>query len=233
MNNINPALPQNHSTEPLMPVNKISSQPSVAPIQSTMTPNQPTVLTEQPHINKVKNVGNGSNKLWLIFLILIAMIIGFWIGYFTNEYFFKNAQTKIERPLPAISNQGNIVPTMEPEPVFVEKGYINFRGVENYINDGLNFTSDHQCVEDEIVTLSSIEDDAITIKINQSVLQEDTGEYVEELADYQVRNQECTPVKTTCADLNVERCFSLENIDGVFNLDYSFKESSAVPPMEE
>lgn len=230
MNNVNPVPPQNNpvpaqnNPEPLIP--RSDNNPF---LQRTQAP----VISEQIKTNKVKNSSEVSNKLWIIFLVLFSIIIGFWIGYFTNDYFYQSAQDKCAVPTPPISNQVEFLPSPTPEPIMIEKNYINFRGVESYINDGLDFSSEQQCVENEIVTLTAIEDDFITIKINQWTVSEDSGESVAQLIDFQVRNQECLPVKSLCSDISIERCFSLENINGVYHLDYNFIESALLDQTEE
>lgn len=226
MNNINPAPLQNNYAEPLMSASNPNPQPSPTPLQSSF-------VSKPVHVNQAKNSSGGGNKIWIIFLVLFAMIIGFWAGYFTNDYLYKSTQDKREVPAPPISNQDHFSPTLEPEPVAVEKGFIYFREEQFSVNNGLNFADEQQCVEDEIATLIAIEDDFITIQLNQLTVQEDTGESVAELVDYQVRDQECTPVESTCPDINMERCFTLENIDGVYHLDYSFLENNFPDQSEE
>jgi len=226
MTNINPAPSQINSNESMMPNLDVANQTPIATPQAQMTNPLPTISIEQPSVNKVKNSGNGSNKLWIILLVLLAMIIGFWIGYFTNEYFFQDVKNQPVVVPPPISEP---VFEPEPEPMEVEKEYIMFQGEQNFLNDGLNLTSQEQCVEDEITMLTSIEDDSVTIQINEWILQEDTGEYAAELIAYQVRDGECLAVRPVCMDIFIERCFSLEIIDGVYNLDYEFREESTIP----
>jgi hypothetical protein len=261
-NNMNPVLPNQAAT-----VGSLNSlNKSVPPI----APNK--VSVEQPHINKAKGYANHSNRPWIIFLIFLALIIGFWIGYFVNEHFYQNLEKQenligsinqpeeiippgsesiLEEPInnlekEPISNPNfdpNVDPNLnpnfdpnlsvasnsatEPEPAAVEKGFIFFRGEQNFLNDGLNFVSGHQCAEDEIAMLTAIEDDHLTIQINQWTQQEN-GEYVAELIDFEVRDQECIEVRLICPGLTVQRCFSLNVVDGVYNLDYEFREEGAI-----
>jgi hypothetical protein len=242
MTNIKPAPSQNSFNDPVMPTVDFNSQPAIKTAVQSPTPdakapvaNQVHVPKEQININKNRASKTDSNKLWIILLVLIATIIGFWIGYFTNEYFFRNDSN----PNNLIGEDGQtapiVPPTVEPvadptsEPVEVNKEYIVFKDEENYLNDGLNFISDEQCVEDEIAILKAIGDDYLTIQINEWTLQEDSGEYLAELVDFQVKDQECIAVRPICPNVLIERCFSLENIDGVYHLDYEFREGEMMP----
>ena len=229
MTNINPAPPQNNFNDSMMPSVDAAIQPPIAPPLPQMTNPQSPVSSEQPNLNKVKSTGSGSNKLWIILLVLLAMVIGFWIGYFTNEYFFQSAQDQLLVPPPITDRVFEPIDDFEPEPMEVNKEFIIFKDEQNYLNDGLNFISQEQCVEDEIAMLTAIEDDYITIQINQWTLQEDSGEYTAELVDYQLRDQECLTVRPICMDVFIERCFSLENIDGVYSLDYEFRQEGTMP----
>jgi len=225
MTNVNPVPPQSSFNS--------SSMPNIQlPVVNNSTP----IAKEEPNINKNKSIGSSSNKLWIILLVLLAMIIGFWIGYFTQEYFNQNNVKqndlvgRVNQPTPII--QPTVEPVIQPTtaPAAINKEYIFFKGDLNYLNDGLNFVSQEQCVEDEIAKLIAIEDDSLTIQVNQWTLEEETGEYLPELIDFQVQDQECIMVRPICPNVSVERCFSLENIDGVYHLDYEFREEGTMPP---
>lgn len=225
MQNINPAPSQNNYNQPLVGNSNPNLQTPIAPVQNP-------VISETIKITKASNSGNASNKLWIIFLVLVAMIVGFWIGYFTNDYLYQSAERERQELLSAIDEQVARDLFPESDSIGVEKYYINFRGVESYIGDALNFTSEQQCVADDTVTLRAIDDDFVTIEIKHPVLQEDSGEYVMELGDYQVRSQECLAAESSCLGTSIDRCFSLENIDGVWHLDYDLVESTALDQAE-
>lgn len=225
MQNINPAPSQNNYNQPLASNNDPSFQTPVAP------PPTP-VISETIKVTKASDSGNTSNKLWIIFLVLVAMIVGFWIGYFTNDYLYQSAQEERQELLSTIDEQAARDLFPESDPIEVEKSYINFRGEWSYIGDALNFTSEQECVADEIVMLTAIDDDFVTIEIKHPILQEETGEYVVELGDYQVRDQECLVAESSCLGTSIDRCFSLENIDGVWHLDYDLIENTT-PDQDE
>lgn len=225
MQNINPAPSQNNYNQPLASNNDPGFQ---TPVASPPTP----VISETIKVTKASDSGNTSNKLWIIFLVLVAMIIGFWIGYFTNDYLYQSAQEERQELLSAIDEQVAGDLSQEFDLIEVEKSYINFRGEWSYIGDALNFTSEQECVADEIVMLTAIDDDFVTIEIKHPVLQEETGEYVVELGDYQVRSQECLVAESSCLGTSIDRCFSLENIDGIWHLDYDLIENTT-PDQDE
>jgi hypothetical protein len=236
MTNINPAPPQdnfNNSAGVSPDMNtqattRLSSSQSVSNSQAPRFTAQTPKIEEVIQSKKNKSMGGGSNKLWIILLFFLAMIIGFWAGYFTHEYFYQtNSETS--NLIDQVNQVSPVQPTVEPiteiiEPVELNKEYILFRGEENYLNDGLNFTSQEQCVEDEIVMLTAIEDDYLNIQVNEWTLLEDSGEYVANLIDFPVRDQECITVRPICPNVSIQRCFSLEVIDGVYHLDYEFRE---------
>ncbi|HNV45371.1 MAG TPA: hypothetical protein PKG78_02980 [Candidatus Woesebacteria bacterium] len=239
MTNINPVRPQDNFNNPVAPssgynspaATNLSSPPPSSSQPPTFTGQTPEVAEQIPS-NKHKSVGDGANKLWLILLFCLAIILGFWAGYFTHQYFYQS------NPVPnTVINQVNqptpVEQTFEPvsevatAPAQINKEYIIFRDQEVYLNDGLDFTSQEQCVEDEIVILTAIEDDYLTIQMNEWTLQEDSGEYVASPIDFQVSDQACIAVRPICPNVSINRCFSLELIDGVYHLDYEFIEEVA------
>lgn len=229
MTNINPVLPQENFDS--------AAIPSANPPSPTLKHQNPKIL-EQSKIKKSQTAGGSSNKLWIILLVFLAMIVGFWAGYFTQEYFYQGqAETNDligqANQLPALDQTVESVPEIATEAAEINKDYIIFRGEESYLNDGLNFTSQEQCVEDEIVMLTAIEDDYLTIQTNLWNLQEETGEYTAELIDYQVRGGECLLARPVCPNVFIDRCFSLENIDGVYHLDYELIDISEVSQSSE
>ncbi len=240
MQNINPAPAQNNYNQPLVGNSNPNLQTPDPQTPNSQTPNSqapvappPTpVLRETIKVSKASDAGNASNKLWIIFLVLVAMLVGFWLGYFTNDYFYQMAEKEGQELQSAIDYQTEDYSVQDPDPIEVEKSYINFRGEWNYIGDALNFTSDQECVADEIVMLTAIDDDFVSIEIKHPVLQEETGEYVMEVGEYQVRAQECLVAESSCVGTNIDRCFSLENIDGVWHLDYNLIENTALEGAE-
>jgi len=239
MKNINPAPPQNNFNETLnfnaQATIDTTPQPPTPSIQPPVLNNQAPLTKEEPIINKKRDSAGDSNKLWIILLVFLAMIVGFWIGYFTHEYFYQstvnqeNLTGEANQLPPAVQSVVEPVDESMVQPSAVEKEYIIFKDEESYVNDGLNFTSQEQCVEDEIAVLTSIEDDYVTIQINQWTFQEDSAEYLAEKIDFQVKDQECLAVRPICPNVFIDRCFSLENIDGVYHLDYEFREEGEMP----
>ena len=220
MNNINPA-----------PLQQSFSESLVSPNLNV----PPSVVKEQPTFSQTKlNSAGGSNKLWIILLILLAMIVGFWIGYFTHEYFFRNQgfedQLGIVEPVNEVNFEPVSEPLLEPEEELtqLQSDYIIFRDETININDGLNFISQEQCVEDETALLTDIGEDYVNLQINQWRWDEELQETVADLIDFQVRDQECLGVRPICPGLTIDRCFTLANVDGVFYLDYNFREEGAM-----
>lgn len=235
MQNINPAPAQNNYNQPLVGNNNPNLQTPSSQIPNSQAPIAPPptpVLRETIKVSKASDAGNASNKLWIIFLVLVAMLVGFWLGYFTNDYFYQMAEKERQELQSAIDNQTEDYLVQDPDPIEVEKSYINFRGEWNYIGDALNFTSDQECVADEIVMLTAIDDDFVSIEIKHPVLQEETGEYVMEVGEYQVRAQECLVAESSCLGTSIDRCFSLENIDGVWHLDYNLIDNATLDQAE-
>ena len=246
MTNINPVPPQdNFNNSPTTsPEFNTQAVPNLSSSQSRSNSQAPTLtgqappltgqapkVEEQIKIKKNKSVGDGANKLWIILLFFLAIIIGFWAGYFTHEYFYQSNPepndliNQVNQPTP-VEQTFEPVSEVATAPAQINKEYIVFRDQEAYLNDGLNFTSQEQCVEDEIVMLTAIEDDYLNIQINEWTLEEDSGEYVANLIDFQVQDQECIAVRPICPNVSINRCFSLELIDGVYHLDYEFVEEA-------
>ena len=240
MQNINPAPSQNNYNQPLVGNSNPNLQIPNVQTPNPQTPNSQTpvapppipVIRETIKVSKASDASNTSNKLWIIFLVLVAILVGFWLGYFTNDYFYKTAEKERQALQSAIDYQTEDYLIPESDLIEVEKSYINFRGEWSYIGDALNFTSDQECVADEIVMLTAIDDDFVTIEIKHPVLQEETGEYVMEVGEYQVRGQECLVAESSCVGTNIDRCFSLENIDGVWHLDYNLIENTTLEGTE-
>ncbi len=238
MTNINPVPPQNNFNNSTIPSSNYnppavtdSSSPPPASAQTPTFTSQIPKVAEQIPSKENKSVGNGANRLWLILLFFLAMIIGFWAGYFTHQYLYpinpapKTVINQVNQPTP-VEQTVEPVSEIATAPAQINKEYIIFRDEEIYLNDGLNFTSQEQCVEDEIVILTAIEDDYLTMQMNQWILQEDSGEYVANPIDFQVSDQECIAVRPICPNVSINRCFSLELIDGVYHLDYEFIEEA-------
>ena len=235
MQNINPAPAQNNYNQPLVGNSNPNLQIPNSQIPNSQTPIAPApkpVISETIKVTKTSNSGNTANKLWIIFLVLFAMLVGFWLGYFTNDYLYQMAEKERQELQSTADDQIEDYLVPESDLIEVEKSYINFRGEWNYIGDALNFTSDQQCVADEIVTLTTINDDFVTIEIKHPVLQEDSGEYVMEVGNYLVRDQECLVAESSCLGTSIDRCFSLENIDDVWHLDYDLIENTTLDQAE-
>ena len=64
------------------------------------------------------------------------------------------------------------------------------------------------------------------------LVDEETGEYVMEVGEYQVRAQECLVAESSCLGTSIDRCFSLENIDGVWHLDYNLIDNATLDQAE-
>jgi hypothetical protein len=194
------------------------------------TPQRDFSNSPQPAINNSGDSQSTGSKLWMVLVILLAMIVGFWIGYLTNDYFYQSVRN--QENLMNQMNEQDLEPVvdLEEDLMIVEDQFIIFNGEEIYLNETISFLSEEQCVDDETMVLIAINEDSITLQRDMVDPIEDTEEFVEETLDLQIRDQDCVELtQEICPDVRIERCFSLTNIDGVHHLDYGFGEEGVMP----
>ena len=209
---------------------------NTAPFQQEFSNTNSTMASNDQAISDNTQItqDSDSNKLWLALLVILAIIVGFWIGFFVNEYFYQGAISQ-ENLMDSVNEQ-DLEPIVELEknPTIMENQFIIFNDEEVYLGDAISFLSKEQCVDDEIMVLKAIDEESITLQTNRlNSQEEDVEELAEEVLNLKIRDQDCVELtQEICPDVNIERCFSLTNINEVYHLDYGFEEESINPTVD-
>jgi hypothetical protein len=177
-----------------------------------------------------------SNKLWLALLIILAIIVGFWIGFFVNEYFYQSPEDQ--------NAQIDVIDDLTPEPI-VERAievdrteeidgtgeeYIVFRE-ENYnIGETISIAPDNECISEDLnLILTDIQEDKLVFEVEALVLDRSINQFVEEMIEIEIEDQYCSPALTSCENTPLDYCFSVNSVDGIYNLGYELREGTLTP----
>lgn len=165
---------------------------------------------------------NDSNKLWLALLIIFAIIVGFWIGFFVNQYFY---QVPINEPNSPnsfddleTSNQERVVINGYPYIVFQEQDY--------GVGETISLPSGNECLKNLNLVIEDIQEDIIAFQIEEfdPTLYENSDEAGDGLIWGDFKDPICFPIRSSCEDTLFEYCFYVTHTDEFYYLNYDLGE---------
>ncbi len=178
---------------------------------------------------------DSSNRLWIILLIVLSVIIGFWLGFFINEYFYQNPgneadSTNLVDELVVEPARDQVVEQQDSEIIEGVEGtgeeYIIFQEQNYGTGETISFPSGNECLKNLNLVIEDIQEDMITFQIEEfaSTVHEDPNEAGDGCIWGDFKDPSCFSIRSSCEDTLFEYCFYMTHADGLHYLNYDLGE---------
>jgi hypothetical protein len=162
-----------------------------------------------------------SNRLFTILSLSLTIIIGFWIGFLINEYFY---QVPIDQP--GLANSVDEFGSFDQEAIESdEDAYIIFQEQNYAIGETITLSSNDDCLKNLSLVVEDIQKDIITFQIEgfDSLVREDPGNSGDGFVWGEFKDPLCFSTQSLCGDALFDYCFYMTHIDGLHYLDYDLE----------